>query len=88
MKAKSPNRLDTSLWLGKRVITFKEPSNWKFNYSYLNDSYTRAHSKKEIYEALKVNSNLINSRANCLRGLERKEYQAEIIRGEILRNYL
>lgn len=88
MKAKSPNRLDTSLWLGKRVITFKEPSNWKFDYSYLNDSYTRAHSKKEIYEALKFNSNFINSRANCLRGIEQKEYQAEIIRGKILKKFL
>jgi hypothetical protein len=88
MQAKTTNRLDTSLWLGKRVITFKEPKNWQYDFNYLNNNYVRTNSKKDIYKALKNYPNLINSRKNYLKCLEQKENQSEITRDKILKEFL
>ncbi len=84
MKAKSPNRVDTSLWLGKKVITYKEPKNWVKDYSYLNNNYLRSDNKKEIYKSISNNSYLFNSKEKFFKEIIKKETSSEKIRNNIL----
>ena len=50
---KSTNRLDTSIWLGKQVITYREPISWIENKNYTRNSYFRTTNLNEILSILK-----------------------------------
>ena len=51
-KTKSTNRVDTSLWLGKRTFTYGEPDEWKISEKYLEGQYQHCDSFDQIIKLL------------------------------------
>ena len=60
---KSTNRLDTSIWLGKQVITYKEPLSWIKNKNYNKNSYFRTFNFYEILSILNKKEKVIKNGA-------------------------
>ena len=61
LQNKSTNRLDTAIWLGKQVITYREPIAWIDNKNYTRNSYFRTTNFSKILSILnnkeKINKN-------------------------------